>query len=275
MAVYAIGDVQGCLASLKKLLDHLCFDDRHDRLWFVGDLVNRGPQSLATLRFIKNLGDVASVVLGNHDLHMLAVAQGLRPPTPQDTLTEILQAPDRVELFDWVRTRPLLHHDADLGYTMVHAGLSPQWDLAQASQCAREVEDILSAEQYQDFIAHMYGDEPDFWSAEVGGIERWRYIVNCFTRLRYCDRQGRLVLSAKGKPGQQHAGLTPWFNVAGRKSAALNIVFGHWSTLGCYHEPGVYALDSGCVWGGSLTALRLTGQAQWFSVACEASCEID
>ena len=274
MATYAIGDIQGCLTSLQALLAKIDFDPERDCLWLVGDLVNRGPQSLETLRFVRELGDAAVMVLGNHDLHMLAIAQGLRPQTRSDNLDDVLTAPDRQELFEWMRHQPLLHHDAGLGFTMVHAGLSPHWDLAEARQCAAEVEAVLRSDDYQSFITQMYGDEPDRWSADGGGVERWRYIINCFTRLRFCDPDGRLVLKEKGAPQQQPT-LIPWFKVPGRRSASERIVFGHWSTLGMYHGDGVYCLDSGCVWGGSMTALRLDDEPEWISVPCTAACAID
>jgi len=273
MATYAVGDIQGCLVSLKGLLDRIDFDPGRDRLWLVGDLVNRGPQSLETLRFVRGLGDAAITVLGNHDLHMLAIAQGLRRQGESDNLDDVLTAPDRDELFEWLRRQPLLYHDSSLGFTMVHAGFSPHWDLAEAQCCAAEVEAVLRSDEYQHFIAHMYGDEPDRWSSDVSGIERWRYSINCFTRLRYCDSHGRLALKEKGSPQQQRH-LTPWFRVAGRRSAGLRIIFGHWSTLGRYQGDGVYCLDSGCVWGGSMTALRLEGEPEWFSVLCPAACVI-
>jgi len=273
MAVYAIGDLQGCLPSLQELLERLHFDPGQDRLWFVGDLVNRGPKSLETLRFVRDLGDAATTVLGNHDLHLLAIAQGLRPHTGKDNITDILVAPDRDELFDWIRRQPLMHHDPELEFTLVHAGLAPDWDLASAQQCAREVEAILVSDDYRDFIADMYGDEPDYWQADVGGMQRWRYIINCFTRLRFCDHDGRLALKAKGAP-QQHPKLLPWFRVPGRRNADLRIVFGHWSTLGAYHEDNIYCLDSGCVWGREMTALRLDAEPEWVSVACPEACPI-
>ena len=274
MATYAIGDIQGCLSPLRALLDKISFDPRHDRLWLVGDLVNRGPQSLETLRLVRELGDAVITVLGNHDLHMMAIAQGLRRQSKKDNLDDVLHAPDRDELFEWMRQRPLLHHDSRLGFTMVHAGFSPHWDLAEAQRCAVEVEAVLRADDYQHFIAMMYGDEPDRWSSDVSGVERWRYIINCFTRLRYCDADGRLVLKEKGAPSQQGA-LIPWFKVPGRRSAGLRIVFGHWSTLGAHHEDGVYCLDGGCVWGGSMTALRLQDEPEWISVPCPAACAIE
>ena len=274
MATYAIGDIQGCLSALQRLLEKLDFDVSRDCLWFVGDLVNRGPQSLATLRFIRDLDDAAITVLGNHDLHMMAISQGLRPQTHRDNIDDVLSAPDRDELFDWIRKKPLMHHDDSLGFTMVHAGFSPSWDLPEAQRCATEVESVLRSNNYQQFITRMYGDEPSRWSDDVSGIDRWRYIVNCFTRLRFCDQDGRLTLKEKGAPSE-HDGLLPWFQVPGRESADLRIVFGHWSTLGRYQGNNVFCLDSGCVWGGEMTALRLDGKPKWFSVPCSPVCEIE
>ena len=269
MATFAVGDIQGCHDELQRLLERIDFDAAEDRLWFTGDLVNRGPRSLATLRFVKSLGEHAVCVLGNHDLHLLAVAAGTAKPRPNDTLDEVLAAPDRDELLDWLRRRPLFHHDATLGYTLVHAGLPPQWDLAQAEGCARELESVLRADP-ADFFRHMYGNEPRCWSPKLRGMERLRFIVNCFTRLRYCNAEGELDLKAKGAPGSQPEGYLPWYAVPGRRSAGLHILFGHWSTLGEVDGFEVYNLDTGCVWGGRLTALRLDGDDSggWYSVDC-------
>jgi bis(5'-nucleosyl)-tetraphosphatase (symmetrical) len=268
MAVYAIGDVQGCQRELMTLLSLLEFDPDSDRLWFVGDLVNRGPGSLEVLRFVKNLGENAVTVLGNHDLHLLAVAAGTRDPGPGDTFDGVLAAPDRAELIDWLRRCPLLHHDAALGYTMIHAGLPPQWGLAQAARCAAEVEAVLRSDSYTDFLRDMYGGKPDLWSDDLRGTDRLRFILNCFTRLRFCDGAGRVYLKEKGSPFGRGDELRPWFDTPARASADLKLVFGHWSTLGRYHAPGVYALDSGCIWGGALTALRLDGEPEWISLPC-------
>lgn len=270
MATFAIGDVQGCHDELQRLLERIAFDPAEDRLWFTGDLVNRGPRSLAALRFVKSLGERAVCVLGNHDLHLLAVAAGTTERRRNDTLDEVLDAPDRDELLDWLRRQPLLHHDATLGYTLVHAGLAPQWDLAEAQACARELEKVLRSETATEFFRHMYGNEPRRWSADLEGADRLRFIVNCFTRLRYCNAAGDLDLKAKGAPGSQPAGYLPWYAVPGRKSAGLHILFGHWSTLGEVEGHEVYNLDTGCVWGGRLTALRLDGDDSggWYSVDC-------
>lgn len=270
MSVYAIGDLQGCYDPLRSLLDKLRFDPGRDKLWFAGDLVNRGPQSLDALRFVKSLGNSAITVLGNHDLHLLAVDAGIKKKTPE--LEPILTAPDRQELIDWLRQQPLLHHDAELGYTMVHAGLSPQWNLATAQNCAHELETVLRGEAYRDFLKVMYGDRPRKWRWWLQGDKRLRYICNCFTRIRYCTRDGKLALQEKGAPGSQAKDFVPWFEVPKRASQQLTLLFGHWSTLGAFHAPGIYALDTGCVWGGSLTALELTATPPIFTdVACTAA----
>lgn len=268
MAVYAIGDIQGCFRELHHLLDTLHFDPAQDRLWFAGDLVNRGPHSLETLRFVRGLGNAALSVLGNHDLHLLAAADKPARINKHDTLHPILDAPDREDLLDWLRHQPLLHHDATLGFTLVHAGLPPQWDLAQAQACAREVETVLRGADRADYFAHMYGNEPALWSDDLCGWARLRFITNCLTRLRYCDNDGRISLAHKGAPGSQPAGLLPWFTLPRRRSRDLNILFGHWSTLGLRDDPGIYPLDSGCLWGGQLTALRLDTQPQWVRIPC-------
>lgn len=270
MSVYAISDVQGCYDALRTLLDRLHFDPTNDTLWFAGDLVNRGPQSLQTLRFVKSLGSSALTVLGNHDLHLLATDAGVKKPSVD--LKPILEAPDRQELIDWLRQQPLLHHDSELGFTLVHAGLSPQWDLATAQACAHELERVLRSDDYNEFLKVMYGDRPRKWRGWLFGERRLRYICNCFTRIRYCTTDGKLALKEKGAPGSQANGFVPWFDVPHRASQDLRIVFGHWSTLGAYHAPGIYALDTGCVWGGALTALELTTNPPVFrSIDCVAA----
>jgi bis(5'-nucleosyl)-tetraphosphatase (symmetrical) len=262
MATYAIGDIQGCFHELMLLLEKVAFDPARDTLWLTGDLVNRGPQSLEVLRFVKGLGERAVTVLGNHDLHLLAVSEGRhRHFKETDTLGGVLQASDREELMAWLRRQPLLHHDPDLGWTMVHAGLPPQWDLDTARACAREVEAVLRSPAYGDFIEHMYGNRPDRWSEDLSGWDRLRYSVNCFTRLRFVTRDGALDFVHKGAPDSAGDHL-PWFRVPGRRSADTPILFGHWSTLGFHRGDNVCALDTGCLWGGALTALRLEdGQA--------------
>jgi len=271
MAVYAIGDIQGCYDELLQLLDVLRFDPARDRLWFTGDLVNRGKQSLEVLRLVKSLGDRATVVLGNHDLHLLAVAAGASHLRPKDSFMDVLEAYEREGLLSWLRFLPLLHHDARSGYTLIHAGLPPQWDLATAQSCAAEAEQLLRGEAAQDFFQQMYGDQPLQWHADLSGVERVRFIINCFTRLRYCDTEGQLFLRDKGAPGGQAENIMPWFRVPFRNSAGMRIIFGHWSTLGRYQGEGVYSLDTGCVWGGALSALRLD-DGEWFSIACEGAC---
>jgi len=257
MTAYAIGDIQGCHAELERLLDRLDFDPAADRLWLAGDLVNRGPESLAVLRRVHALGDAAIVVLGNHDLHLLAVAAGNARHSKKSTLGAILRAPDRDELLDWLRRRPLLHHDPDLGLTLVHAGLPPQWNLAEALACARELETVLRSDDYPEFMHAMYGNEPARWSPDLSGLERLRFITNALTRLRFCALDGTLALKEKGEIGSQSPGLLPWFQVPGRRTRADRIVFGHWSALGYWSGENVWAIDSGCLWGGALTALRL------------------
>jgi bis(5'-nucleosyl)-tetraphosphatase (symmetrical) len=269
MAVYAIGDLQGCIDPLRRLLDHVRFDPSSDHLWFCGDLVNRGPGSLHTLRFVKSLGESAVAVLGNHDLHLLAVAYDpQRTARNKDTLEDILCASDRDELLEWLRRRPLLHHDPSPGYTMVHAGLPPDWDLDDAKGAARELEAVLAGPDFISFLRDMYGDRPDRWSPGLTGMDRLRFIVNCFTRLRYCHPDGRIELDEKGPPDRAAPGLVPWFRIPGRRSRLLKIVFGHWSTLGPVDDEGVFALDTGCVWGGRLTALRLDGPPRRIHVEC-------
>jgi len=255
MAYYAVGDVQGCLSELKQLLALIRFDPAQDRLWLTGDLVNRGTESLETLRFVRDLGASTLTVLGNHDLHLLAIHYGLAKSNP--TLDPILAASDRHELMDWLRGQPLIHHDSMLGFTLVHAGLPPSWDLAQSLECADEVETLLRGPKVENFLKHMYGNTPDRWDNKLRREDRHRYIINAFTRLRFCTADGRLDLESKDAPGRQPAELMPWFAVPGRANQNLQIVFGHWSTLGLGNRPGIYCLDSGCVWGGSLTALRL------------------
>ena len=272
MAHYAIGDIQGCFDALQRLLDAVDFDPAVDRLWSVGDLVNRGSQSLETLRFFRDLGEAAVTVLGNHDLHLLAVYAGTQPLKKKDTFAGLLAADDIDELMHWLRHRPLLAHDAGLDLALVHAGLAPQWDLDTALACAAEVEAVLRGENYRTLLDDMYGDEPRMWRDDLGGIERQRFIINALTRMRFCDVQGRLDLEHKGAPGTQPTGLLPWFDVPGRRSAGVRIAFGHWSTLGLVTRPDLLALDTGCVWGGRLTVARLdTAPAEIHAIDCPAS----
>ncbi len=270
MATYAIGDIQGCFDALEFLLEKIAFDPHKDTLWFAGDLVNRGDKSLETLRFIKNLEERAISVLGNHDLTLLALSEGCEN-IKHHTLDDILNAPDRTELIDWLRTQPLLHHDKALGYTMVHAGLPPQWDLKLAQQCAHEVEQVLSGDNYREFLAHMFANEPRKWKNSLQGWDRLRFITNSFTRMRYCKPSGKLNFTDKGIIGSQKEGYIPWYEVPNRKSQDLKIIFGHWSTLfGHTSQPDVFALDTGCLWGGSLTAMRLdSAEPEFVAVECE------
>ena len=268
MAVYVVGDVQGCYEPLRRLLDEIHFDPSQDFLWSVGDIVNRGPHSLETLQFFKSLGDRAVVVLGNHDLHFLAVALGLTHARRADTLDEMLAAPNREELVEWLIQRPLMHVDAQRNIALLHAGLPPQWDIPFALRCAREVEGVIRGPQRLEFFRHMYGDEPKQWLPELQGLPRYRFIANCLTRLRYCDNNGVLGLSYKGPLGSQPAPFQAWFEIPWRASRGTNIVFGHWSALGRYAKDGVYCLDSGCLWGGELTLLRVDAGFSPITVPC-------
>jgi bis(5'-nucleosyl)-tetraphosphatase (symmetrical) len=262
MAVWAIGDLQGCLDPFKRLLDKIRFDDRRDTLWLTGDLVNRGPDSLGTLRFVRSLADAAITVLGNHDLHLLAVAaRGGRGQRPGDTLEEILNAGDRDELLTWLASRPLFHHDPALRTALVHAGLPPQWSVADARSAAAEVSTALR-EEGETFYERMYGNEPDRWSSRLSKIERLRFAVNCFTRLRMIDGRGRAVFKFKLHPRFAPPDTQPWFALKERRSRRTRLIFGHWSTLGLYEGHGVVGLDTGCVWGRELTAYRLDRAAR-------------
>ncbi|MFK8066612.1 MAG: symmetrical bis(5'-nucleosyl)-tetraphosphatase [Gammaproteobacteria bacterium] len=260
MATYAIGDVQGCFQELNDLLSLIGFSAEHDQLWFAGDLVNRGPQSLETLRFIASLGDKAISVLGNHDIHMLAAVQTGKAHR-KDTFGEIFSAPDRDELLDWLRRQPLFHHDQTLGYAMVHAGVAPQWNLNKIKSLAKEVESVLADEGYKEYLAIIYGNQPDIWSDALTGWDRLRCITNFFTRVRYCDQNGRMDFDQKGPPGSQTQDMLPWYEIKNRQSSELKIIFGHWSTHKLADinvtENNVFPIDTGCLWGGELTALRL------------------
>lgn len=252
--IWAVGDLQGCCQALDKLLAHPKLADCNE-IWFAGDLVNRGPASLATLRRVMALGERAVSVLGNHDLHLLGVAAGAREAKSSDTLQEILDAPDAAELIDWLRHRPLVH--SGHGHLMVHAGLLPSWTPAQALALSREVEAVLQGPDWRNFLHHMYGNQPDRWNEGLQGHDRWRVIVNACTRLRFCSPDGVMEFHAKESAASAPSGYLPWFEVANRASADIPIVFGHWSTLGLLQRPNLLALDTGCVWGGHLSAVRL------------------
>jgi len=271
MSTYAIGDIQGCQDELERLLEKIHFDPAHDQLWFTGDLVNRGPRSLDTLRFVKSLGSSALTVLGNHDLHLLAIAHGQEHRLHRgDTLDEILNAPDRDELLQWLRYRPLLHLDSALGFCLVHAGIPPQWRLAEARERAKEVEAVLRSDQHHSFYQQMYGGEPTLWQPELTGWPRLRCITNALTRMRYCTPAGEIDLHHNGRPGTQPQPLLPWFEIANRKSAEVRIVFGHWSTLPVPEDPTAMAIgiDGGCLWGGQLVAVELAPQLRFHALPC-------
>ena len=266
MATWAIGDIQGCHDELARLIDRIAYDPARDTLWFCGDLVNRGGQSLAVLRLVRSLNERTVVVLGNHDLSLLSIAERSEQEQARvnPELREVLFAPDRGELLDWLRWRPLLHADRALGYLLVHAGLSPSWDIATAERVAREIEARLRADDHRRLLKQMFGNKPDAWSPKLRGIERLRAGINVFTRLRYCDVRGRIAFNEKGIPGTQRPGLYPWFEVPGQAKRDLRIVCGHWSTLGRFSGIGIHAIDTGCVWGGALTAMRLDSEEPEF-----------
>lgn len=255
MATYAIGDIQGCYDPLRRLLDRIGFDESRDTLWLAGDIVNRGPQTVQVMRFLRGLGDRAVTILGNHDLHLLVVAAGVRRPHRSDTLDELLRAPDRDELLDWLRSRSMMHHDK--GYAMVHAGLLPQWSIAQAMALAAEVEAALRGPGYADFLCQMYGNHPLRWHDGLEGHDRLRVIVNAMTRLRLCTPEGEMEFAHKKGLSEAPPGYIPWFDVPSRASRGTPLIFGHWAALGLVVREELLCLDSGCVWGRQLTALRL------------------
>lgn len=271
MAVYVIGDIQGCYRQLKKLLAAISYDAKHDKLWFVGDLVNRGPDSLKTLRFVRSLGDGAVCVLGNHDLHLLASYYGGAKLRSSDTLSEILKADDCKELMEWLRFRPLLHFDISLNFALTHAGIYPGWSIPYACERAKEVQQALQGEGLIEFLRSMYGNEPDKWSEDLKGIKRLRFITNVFTRMRYIRRDGSLDLDTKGAPQKLKSDdVTPWFEVKQSEIKHNRVVFGHWSTLPTNQYGSCFAIDSGCLWGGRITALRIDKKTpRWFSLSCE------
>ena len=267
MATYAIGDIQGCYNELRRLLDVIKFDPAQDQLWLTGDLVNRGPHSLETLRFIRGLGESAISVLGNHDLHLIATVVTLGKAGKKDTLGPILRASDCDELVDWLRRQRLFYHNEQ--YCMLHAGLPPQWDFAETHAMAGAVEQAIQGDDYQHFFRSMYGNKPNVWQDDLPKTEKLRFAVNCFTRLRYCSLDGEMDFHHKGPPGTQPPHLMPWFSVPGRKSRDMRIIFGHWSTLGFYVDHNVYSIDTGCLWGGQLTALKLAESPERISIDCQ------
>lgn len=262
MSIYAIGDVQGCYRELIQLLELIDFDAEKDQLWFTGDLINRGPQSLEVLRFVKNLGHKAITVLGNHDLHYLAVASGVMPIKKQDTFQDILQAKDAKDLFDWLRCRPLIYYDENKKFLLVHAGIPPQWNIRTALECAHEVEENLRSEYYRESLKNMYGDSP---------ANRFRMIVNYCTRMRFVDAEGNLELQYKTNLSGQPEGYFPWFKLPCQLPPEINIIFGHWAALmGKTDTSHRFALDTGCCWGNALSALRLEDLSH-FSINCDYS----
>lgn len=268
MAIYAVGDIQGCYTELVQLLEKIRFDPVLDTLWLVGDLVNRGPGSLQVLRLVKSLGESAITVLGNHDLHLLAVASGTGRLHRGDTLDEILNAPDRDELINWLRHQRLLYTEGE--FVLLHAGLLPDWTVEQAAGLAREVERALRSDDYADFLAHMYGNQPDAWHDELTGYKRLRVITNALTRMRICTEAGEMEFDFKAEQHNIPKGYLPWFDVPNRASQKAVVIFGHWSALGLMIKPDAIALDTGCLWGGPLTAIRLDDR-EIIQVACDNS----
>lgn len=266
---YLIGDLQGCCDAFDRLLDMLGFSPSRDALHVLGDLVNRGPASLATLQRLHGLGNAAHCLLGNHDLHLLAVAEGVRPLHRNDTLRQVLMSPQREAWLDWLRQRCKLADTAH-GWLLVHAGVAPQWDAAQTLALADEVQQLLAGPDLPGFLRVMYGNEPARWHDDLAGAERWRLVINVLTRMRFCSADGTLDFKTKDSADTAPPGLMPWFEVPGRRTAGQPIAFGHWSTLGLRNQPGLLALDTGCVWGGALTAVRVDGgRRELFQVACE------
>jgi bis(5'-nucleosyl)-tetraphosphatase (symmetrical) len=274
MSTYVVGDIQGCLQPLKCLLAAVRFNPDKDMLWSVGDIVNRGPKSLEALRFLYKMRQNLIVVLGNHDLHLLAVAAGVRQPSRSDTFDKILKASDREELLHWLAQQPLMHHER--GHTLVHAGIPPQWTVQQAMGYAREVEAALRGPDHASFLGAMYGNEPALWSDDLTGMARLRVITNYLTRMRFCTKEGILDLQSKGDtpiPGAANLGnrkVTAWFNHKERKTCDDRVLFGHWATLnGHTDNPNAIALDTGCVWNGALSLYHLES-GQWTRCACSA-----
>lgn len=257
MATYLVGDLHGCYDELRLVLDKAEFNPEYDELWCTGDLIARGDNSLACLRFIKSLGNKATTVLGNHDLHLLATAKGIKRINPKDKLNTIFEAPDCHELLEWLRHQPLLAQHSIYNFIMVHAGISPDWDLNTSLKCAKEAESALQQENYVNLLSQMYSDTPDKWSETLTGVDRWRYIINVFTRMRFCYADHRLDFTCKAPVNEAPSELRPWFELDNPLYSQQHIIFGHWASLIGYPTPStIYALDSGCVWGNYLTLLR-------------------
>lgn len=269
MAVYAIGDIQGCYNEFRRLLDVIHFDPASDQLWLAGDLVNRGPHSLEVLRFVKGLGDKAISVLGNHDLHLVATVILKGKVGKKDTLEPILRAKDCDELIHWLRQQRLFYREGELA--MLHAGLPPQWDAELTEGMARRTEAVIQGPAHAEFFRAMYGNQPSLWRDDLAEIEQLRFAVNCFTRLRFCTMDGQLDFAEKGAPGTQPAHLVPWYAAPERKTRDLQIIFGHWSTLGFYQDHNVIGIDTGCLWGGQLTAIQLDDHFRRISIDCRAA----
>lgn len=266
MATYLIGDIHGCYHEFVTLLTHINFNPAQDTLWLTGDLVARGPDSLDVLRYVRSLGNAVRIVLGNHDLNLLAVYAGISRNKPKDQLSALLNAPDADLLINWLRRQPLLQVDEEKKLVMAHAGITPQWDLPIACQCAREVEAMLNSDSYPLLLNAMYGDMPNNWSEKLTGLSRLRFITNAFTRMRYCFPHGQLDMICKDKPGKAPPPLRPWFELKNPVAQHYAIAFGHWAALeGKGTPPGIYALDTGCCWGGTLTALRFEDKT-WFRI---------
>ena len=269
MAQYAIGDLQGCFDPFRRLLDKIDFDPAKDKLWLTGDLVNRGPKSRRTLRFVKDLGKAAITVLGNHDLHLLALANDVNVTNARfNSLWKILGYDDCEELINWLRRRPLAHYSKKLDTLMVHAGIPPQWSVKKTLARAAEVETVLAADDYADFLDEMYGNKPDKWSGKLSGTKRLRFIVNALTRLRMLDEAGRIDFTHTGPPKSAAINLIPWFEVPNARWRGTRIVFGHWSALGLIVSNDLVSIDTGCVWGRQLTAVRLTKEPKVYQVQC-------
>ena len=270
MATYAVGDIQGCYDSLRKLLDKAKFDPSTDKLWALGDLINRGPKDYEVLKFCISLGDSFNAVLGNHDLHFLAIALGYHEARATDTFGKVLKAPDLDEILTWLRHRPLAHYDKKRNMLMVHAGVPPQWSAKQTIKLAQEVEHaIIDEQQSRLYFANMYGNHPKIWKKDLSGVKRWRIITNYLTRMRFCDPKGRLDLKSKAGTDQAPEGYIPWFQTPNRKTADTNLLFGHWAALmGETTHPNTYALDTGCVWGGQMTLVNIDKLKKRISVNC-------
>jgi bis(5'-nucleosyl)-tetraphosphatase (symmetrical) len=269
LAQYAIGDLQGCYDPFRRLLDKIGFDPAKDKLWLTGDLVNRGPKSRKTLKFVKSLGEAAVTVLGNHDLHLLTLAHDVKfTKTRFEAFWKILGREDCDDLLDWLRRQPLAHYDKKLGTLMVHAGIPPQWTVAKTLKLAAEVEATLRGDGYDAFLDEIYGNKPDRWSGSLAGVKRLRFIVNALTRMRMIDTDGRIDFTHTGPPTTASKGLTPWFAAPGARWHGTRIVFGHWSALGLIVNEQLVAVDTGCVWGRQLTAVKLTGKPKVTAIQC-------